>query len=66
MNPLIKTTVAIPAVELTKEQEHELWNMSPEEQKSVHGIQHWSLSDGRNDILFVGEDFYRVVVRPKK
>ena len=57
------TTVTYPAVELTVEEENELWD-NPQKRKE-YKIQHWLTCDGNNDILFEGETEYRVIVRPK-
>lgn len=61
-----KTTVTIPAIEMSKEEELKLWQslsgvgpLMPE----THDILDWDTSDGENQILFVGENAYRKVVR---
>jgi hypothetical protein len=58
---MTKTTVTIPAIFMTKEEEHELWPKGREEWKK-HDIRDWNTSDGRNEILFEGEMCYRVVI----
>ena len=59
-----KTTVTIPAVFMTKEEESELWPKGQEEWLK-HDICDWYTGDGCNEIRFVGENFYRVVTHKK-
>lgn len=56
------TTVTIPAVEMTLEEENRLWEDFAYNREK-HGIRFWHTSDGNNEILFEGETTYRVVVR---
>jgi hypothetical protein len=55
------TTITIPAVEMTLEEENLAWIDSPNWEKK--GILDWNTSDGHNEILFKGESNYRQVVR---
>ena len=57
------TTITIPAVEMSREEENRLWGMSEPERKVWFNIRHWITDDGNNCIKFDGEDFYREVVR---
>jgi hypothetical protein len=59
-----KTTVTIPAVEMTLAEENELWDTLMRENK-LPGIHLWNTADGNNEIQFEGENFYRVIVRPQ-
>lgn len=62
---LNKTTIIVEAVELSREEERQLWNMTPVERQVKFGVANWNTSDGNNEIRFEGEDFYRAVIRPK-
>jgi hypothetical protein len=55
------TTVTIPAVEMTREEETLIWKDYDNRKK--YGIKYWNTNDGNNEILFEGETSYRVVVR---
>lgn len=62
-----KTTVTIPAVEMTQEEEKELWyslfHTEKKHWETRHGVIDWNYDDGNNCIRLAGEDFYREVVR---
>jgi hypothetical protein len=58
-----KTTITIPAIEMSKEEEIELWHDLFIKGNQSHDILDWDTSDGENQILFVGENAYRKVVR---
>jgi len=60
-----KTTVEIPAVEMSLEEENALWDTLMENKGILPGIRHWNTADGNNEIQFEGENFFRVIVRPK-
>lgn len=62
---LDKTTIIVQAVELSEKDETTLWSFFPAERKAKFGIIDWNTDDGRNEIRFDGEDFYRVVIKPK-
>jgi hypothetical protein len=56
------STVTIPSVEMTREDENRMWREPWKhfiEGKQIHD---WNMDDGHNQLKLVGEDFYRVVV----
>jgi hypothetical protein len=56
------TTVVIPAIEMTREEESCLWNGNPRPLVEGKKIEHWHASDGSTEILLEGETMYRVIV----
>ena len=61
-----KTTVTIPAVEMSIEEENDLWDKWMDGNPIPPDIHRWNTADGNNEIQFKDENFYRVVVRPSK
>lgn len=62
------STTIIPTVEVTKQEQHELWEAlktNPEQIICGKKLRHWNTNDGNNEMLLEGEDFYRAVVTIK-
>lgn len=53
------STRVIQVVEMTREESARIWGNFEEYKK--RGIHLWNTSDGNDEILFEGEDFYRPV-----
>lgn len=60
------TTVTLEAIEMTREEESDLWTAwGTGQEPTVEGkrIDNWDRNDGDNDILLEGENVYRMIVR---
>jgi hypothetical protein len=58
---MTKSTITIPSIEMTRDEHDALWEAGWNKWLD-RGIDQWNTSDGRNEIQFDGENFYRVVV----
>ena len=60
------STAIINTIEMTREEEHALWNTAMDD-RVICGkkVKHWLTDDGHNSILLEGETSYREVVRIK-
>jgi len=57
------TTVTLPAVEMTQEEENILWDTKyPNRFVEGKRVHLWNTSDGKNEMQLEGENFYRRVV----
>lgn len=56
------TEITIHAIELTPEEEGEVWERYWEKTIGGRKIVHWITSDGNNELRLEGEDFYRQVI----
>jgi hypothetical protein len=54
-------TRILEVVEMTKAEEHELWNMTPAERAAKYNVVSWHTDDGNNEIRFGGEEFWRLI-----
>lgn len=62
------TTVTLPAIEMTKEEEsiaYFEWYKDIGIYVEGSKIVDWQTDDGDNSLRLYGEDFYRLIVRPK-
>jgi hypothetical protein len=59
---MTKSTVTIPSIEMTREEADKLWVDATQGKLKDRGIVRWDTNDGRNEILFEGENCYRVVI----
>lgn len=56
------TTTVIEIVEMTQQEENELWDASPTERKVCgKAVLQWNVSDGQNWMRLEGENFGREV-----